>query len=479
VSSTWPEVPLADACTLITDGTHHSPPNFSTGDFKYVTAKNIRRWGLDVSDVTYVDSRTHDAIYKRCPVEYGDVLYIKDGVTTGLAVVNSLAEPFSMLSSVALLKPKRDLLSPRYLKHWLNSPETFAMMTSQMTGSAIKRLVLKQIRAATIPLPSVAEQERIADKLDRLLAAVDTCKSRLDAIPAILKRFRQSVLAAACSGRLTDEWRQGRSFSESAESFLQKLLTQREQVWIRSSGMNYRRPNEPDRAELPNHPDSWVIASMDELTTRITSGSRDWSKYYGSGAGTFLMAQNVRPGRLDLSFRQTVDPPANDRDRLRSQVNKGDLLVTIVGANTGDVCPVTDELKDHYVCQSVALMRPIEADLCSFLNLWLNSSAHGRKQYQRYIYGEGRPHLSFDQLRMTPVAVPPPEEQQEIVRRVQSLLNQADRLEMKVSAARACVDESTQGLLAKAFCGELDVKARSTKQQSNRFEVVANWDQSL
>jgi hypothetical protein len=137
----------------------------------------------------------------------GDVLYIKDSVTTGLAAINHLKEPFSLLSSVALLKPDRRILHPAFLKHWLNSPEIFARMTADMTGSAIRRLVLRQIRSALILLPSLNEQKRISDKLDAILAQVDACRERLDRVPAILKRFRQAVLAAATSGTLTEEWR--------------------------------------------------------------------------------------------------------------------------------------------------------------------------------------------------------------------------------------------------------------------------------
>src|SRR5689334_10064772 len=151
----WAKVRLDEVCTLITDGTHHSPPNSQRGDFRYVTAKNIKPWGLDLADITWVSAGVHEEIFARCPVEFEDILYIKDGVTTGLAALNHLKEPFSLLSSVALLKPDRRILYPAFLKHWLNSPETFARMTADMTGSAIRRLVLRQIRSASILLPSL------------------------------------------------------------------------------------------------------------------------------------------------------------------------------------------------------------------------------------------------------------------------------------------------------------------------------------
>ena len=131
------------------------------------------------------------------------------------------------------------------------------------------------------------------------------------------------------------------------------------------------------------------------------------------------------------------------------------LLTENCWANTGDVCRVPDKIQAHYVCQSVALMRPIIAETSSFIELFLNSSAHGQEQYRRWIYGEGRPHLSFDHLRATAIALPPLAEQQEIVRRVESLFKVADQIEERYQKAKAHVDKLTQSILAKAFRGEL------------------------
>lgn len=96
---------LVSICLKVTDGTHHSPDNFPTGEYKYITAKNIKSNGIVLDDITYVTAEVHKEIFARCNPEFGDILYIKDGATSGIATVNTLHEEFSMLSSVALLKP--------------------------------------------------------------------------------------------------------------------------------------------------------------------------------------------------------------------------------------------------------------------------------------------------------------------------------------------------------------------------------------
>ena len=209
----WIRARLAEVCNHITDGTHHSPPNNSNGDFMYITAKNIRPSGIDLSELTYVDSDTHNQIFRRCPVERGDVLYIKDGVTTGLAVVNNISEPFSMLSSVALLKPNRNIIDEYFLKHWLNSPSTYVSMTGQMTGSAIRRLTLTAINGQYVDVPPLAEQRRIVAKLDSLFARTKTARDELARIPLLIEHYKRAILEKAFTGELTEAWREQRGVS--------------------------------------------------------------------------------------------------------------------------------------------------------------------------------------------------------------------------------------------------------------------------
>lgn len=164
----WEEKTLKETCSVITDGTHHSPINLPNGKYKYVTAKNIKPWGLDLSNLTFVTEEVHKEIVSRCCPQKGDVLYIKDGATTGIAIVNSLDEEFSMLSSVALIRPIKDVLLSKYLCYALNSPSIYEQTRSQMDGAAITRVTLVKIKGFTIPIPPLSEQQRIVERLDSI-----------------------------------------------------------------------------------------------------------------------------------------------------------------------------------------------------------------------------------------------------------------------------------------------------------------------
>ncbi len=163
----WEVKKLGDVCEKITDGTHNSPVNTETGDYMYVTAKNIKKDGITLDNITYVSAKVHKTIYERCNPKFGDVLYIKDGITTGVATINTLKEEFSLLSSVALLKPQKCLIN-HYLKAVLNMPSQYASIRENMGGAAITRLTIAKINQIIIPLPPLPLQQSFALKIEAI-----------------------------------------------------------------------------------------------------------------------------------------------------------------------------------------------------------------------------------------------------------------------------------------------------------------------
>jgi type I restriction enzyme S subunit len=170
----WEVKKLREVCSKITDGTHNSPVNDNNGSYMYITAKNIKGSGLSLNNITYVTKEVHKAIYERCNPVFGDVLYIKDGATTGIAAVNTLREEFSLLSSVALLKPGASIVN-YYLKAVLNMPSEYKYIRSNMGGAAITRLTIKKIESINIPLPPLSLQQEFANKIQ----AIESMKAKV------------------------------------------------------------------------------------------------------------------------------------------------------------------------------------------------------------------------------------------------------------------------------------------------------------
>jgi type I restriction enzyme, S subunit len=122
-----------------------------------------------------------------------------------------------------------------------------------------------------LPLAPLAEQRRIAGKMELLLGKVSSSQQRLSRVPGLLKRFRQSVLAAACSGKLTADWREENEDIETAIELLARLQVERRTTWSLSHpNRRYQEPEGLEEDDLAAIPDSWLWTIFDHcLLARI------------------------------------------------------------------------------------------------------------------------------------------------------------------------------------------------------------------
>ncbi|MGI6354772.1 MAG: restriction endonuclease subunit S [Lentisphaeria bacterium] len=176
----WKRKTLSNTLSVLKDGTHFSPKAFG-GRNLYITSKNIRMGKLDLEDVSYIPDEEHQRIYSTSPVKYGDVLLTKDGAKTGNVCINTLHEEFSLLSSVAYLRGKTDLLLNEFLVQWLSSPRVQYDIKNDMAGQAITRLTLQKIGKLKILLPPLPEQKAIADLLSTWDEAIEKTERQIQA----------------------------------------------------------------------------------------------------------------------------------------------------------------------------------------------------------------------------------------------------------------------------------------------------------
>lgn len=194
----WEWRALSEISSLITDGTHHSPKvqydEPAQNRFKYITSKHVKNNGMKLENITYVDGEVHSEIYSRCNPEYYDQLITKDGAMTGTCCLNTLEEPFSMLSSVALVKQNRTVVFPHFLNHYLQSPGGQEQLLGDVSGAAITRTNLKKLKVVPVPLPPLNEQKRIVAKLDALFTRIDAAIIRLQETLELSKALFASAL---------------------------------------------------------------------------------------------------------------------------------------------------------------------------------------------------------------------------------------------------------------------------------------------
>lgn len=305
-------------------------------------------------------------------------------------------------------------------------------LLKQGKGGAQQNISQTVLKEVPFPLPPLPEQQRIVEKLDALMARISNSKTRLEKIPALLKNFRQSVLAVAVNGELTKEWREEKK---------RKLV-------------HYDKVNDLKEIETSDIHSSWIKTKLDNVSSRVSVGHvGPTSKYYTDKEKgiPFLRSQNVRPGRIDFEGLQYITKEFHNSLK-KSQLKPGDLLVVRVGANCGDACILPDNLGEIN-CANIVFARPNQG-ISSFLGLffispsWLN-------QIDEISTGSAQPVINTAIVAETILDLPSLEEQKEIVRKVEELFHFADSIEARYQKAKAWFDKLPQSILVKAFRGEL------------------------
>ena len=279
----------------------------------------------------------------------------------------------------------------------------------QVHGSGMQHITKGKFDDSPVPLPPSNEQKRIADKLDSLLARIDACQEHLARVPAILKRFRQSVLAAATSGKLTEDWR-----------------------------------------EENNIHFDWETVKLSDVATSRLGKMLDAAKNRGE-LSPYLRNINVRWFGFDLNDIQQLR--ISDDEAKTLTVRKGDVLIC-EGGEPGR-CAVWHGENDRYLFQKALHRVRVGKKLLPEWVCYSIKTAADSGSLADYFTGTTIKHFTGISLSQFELDLPPLAEQHEIVRRVEKLFAYAERLEAHWHAAQARTAQLTPALLAKAFRGEL------------------------
>lgn len=394
----------------------------------------------------------------------GDSADLKDSlgrICTGLAGAYN----------VAMVKLQFDpaLLNRDFVRLFFKGPR-FKSSISVNSRSCQRGFNRDDLKWLKFPLAPYNEQVRLANFADDLLARVDAMRERLVRIPAILKRFRQAVLAAASSGRLTADWRERAKISPSA-AFLQNILAEREAKWERGRFGPPVEYSETDK--VPDLPKTWSYQSFDTFVTDSFYGPRFAAEDYSNrGVPTIRTT--------DIGFGGTIkltDPPRvalSDKEVKKLGLVDGDLLVTRTGATIGK-CAIYEERIGPAVPSAYLIRFRLTRDSVppAFLLMFLMSPMG-----QRLLVGRStavaQPNVNAENISHFPVPLPPRVEIDEILCRVEALFKLADAIEKRVAVAKARADKLTQAILAKAFRGELvPTEAELARREGRSYESAS------
>ena len=295
-------------------------------------------------------------------------------------------------------------------------------------------------------MPPLAEQKRIVAKVEELLARVNAARERLARVPAILKRFRQSILAAACSGLLTADWREKRPRNEDGHTLLMKI-----------GRLHRSEPGEVPIGRPNDLPETWGWTTFGFVLAELRNGISTRPELEPPGH-PILRISAVRSGKVQLAdFRYL---PNSDQLLDDYSIRDGDLLFTRYNGSIDllGVCGMVRGVGRKTFLYPDKLMR-VRFDHPHVLPAFAQIFFQGPESRDR-LMGEakssaGQQGVSGKDIKAQAFAVPPIAEQAEIVRCVEGLFKLADAVEARVATGTFGADKLPQAILAKAFRGEL------------------------
>lgn len=189
----WEYMQLDTLTSKITDGAHNSPKTYEGGK-PIATVENMKKHKIDVSSCRRISEQDFNDLKRNsCAPEKGDVLLSKDG-TIGKTLVYNQTDNIVLLSSIAIIRTINDLLNPFYLKHFFESSFFYFNLEKFRSGSAIKRIVLKDIKRVSIPIPPIQEQQKIAAILTTVDNNISTTEAIIEQTEKVKKGLMQQLL---------------------------------------------------------------------------------------------------------------------------------------------------------------------------------------------------------------------------------------------------------------------------------------------
>jgi type I restriction enzyme S subunit len=355
--------------------------------------------------------------------------------------------------------------TPEFAEYFFRTARADIKRFAPATAQANINLdILRQIE---MPLPPFNEQRRIVAKLEALQARSRRAREALDAVPPLLEKLRQSILAAAFRGDLTKDWRAKQKDLEPATELLKRISTARRQKWestelakLKSKGKppaddqwkaKYKEAEPADVTGLPELPAGWCWATSSELSTDIVDCPHS-TPSYGAGACFAVDTTCIIPGALVLERLRRVDDQTFAARNARLIPIRGD----VVFAREGTVGTAVSLPDTPAVClgQRVMLLRP--SSLLS--ERWLEQalmSPSTISQYRRRLVGSTVPHLNVSDVVRLAIPLPPSREQELILGRLAQGLRALHASRTLVEDARRMSERLSTSILAKAFRGEL------------------------
>lgn len=411
IPNSWEWVTLGTVLYKLTDGTHKTPKYTQSG-IKFVSVKDMSSGHLSLSNTKFISKEEHEELFARCNPEKGDILLSKVG-TTGVPAIIDTDETFSLFVSVALLKFNDLLINRNFLYRLLQSPYVQQQAVENTKGIGNKNWVLDKIADTKIPLPPIEEQQRIVDKLNEIMPLIDEYEKLEHQLVELKKKFpddmKAAVLQAAMEGKLTTQ-----NFNEDMSPCIKT---------IKKNNKKFSLPNQDDY----DIPDNWIALKFSDIFdikngfTPLRSNPEFWES---KDIPWFTIEDIHNQGRFITNTEQYISRKALSNKSQR--ILPKDTVLLCCTASVGEYAYSCIELTTNQQFNGLVRKSFLEKYINPLYVYYFVQTLKGK-----LIDSSGKTTFNFlsaKKLGQMIFPIPPIEEQQRIVDKLDNLLPLIDKL---------------------------------------------------
>ena len=380
---------------LVTDGSHYSPDQNQKEEYYYATVSDLTDSGINFESCGRIDEEQFEEMVRGgCKPKPGDVLFSKDG-TVGICTTFTEERDVVLLSSIAIIRPNTNIFSPSFLSKYLSSKLTTDQVRSFKSGTALKRVILRDIKKFQVPTPPLPEQRRIAD----ILSTVDEQIQQTDEIVNKTEELKRGVLNELIPRGINEHGELRLSPEDQPELY-----------------------EEVRRCTIPTE---WEIASLQELCKEdVTYGIVQAGPHVDDGV-PYIKTGDMTDGNLELEGLSRASTEIAENYN-RSKIRTGELVITI-RATVGVVHQVPPELDGGNLTQGTARISPKDAIDNRYL-LWAIRTNLVQSLIDARTKGSTFNEVTLGTLRKVPIPYPERlEEQQRIAEKLDKISEKLER----------------------------------------------------
>lgn len=432
IPSTWCWIRFIDICSVMTCG-YASTPQYVEDGMPFLSAKNIKPYEFKPQDYKKISYELYDKLTANCKPEKNDILLTRVGAGIGESAIIDVEMDFAIYVSLTLIKlVDYDLINNKYILYWLNSPYGLSTSLKNITGkeSSQGNLNVDNVRNFMIPLPPIEEQKRIVEKIDYIFEKLDQIEPLENELSTLKKNLpnemSKSIIDFAIHGKLSKQ--------SSLDSDPNLLIPQKNIL-----NNNYKKFNlSLDKKEYPfDIPNNWVWSKIGMLFDYQNGYSYKPSDTSKNGIGfPVIKSQNIMKKIVEVNNQTSfIEKPTEQM--MKSKIEKGDFLMCLSSQSSNpEPLGKTAVYEDDSIAllnQRVLKLTPKSQILSKYLYYVMNSF-YFHNTVSTKGGGSAQSNLKLEHVMEMYIPLPPIEEQQRIIDKIEQLLPLCNDIEKLVNS---------------------------------------------